>query len=437
MDDSLYESIFKFKENGTLIEGSRFAKYRFKKHYESPEWNVKNKLLYFNDKLVIPEREANNILKKFFDNPKTTSNGKLKFYSIVSANTYGITFKQVSEFLDNQEAYQLHKPAPKLRVVKPIIKDKPGVYYQVDLILLPALKNSNNNFENILTVIDVFSKKAWAFPLKTKEAREVSLNFAKVIEESPNLKIVQTDQGSEFQAEFDELLNRNGIRHQLSKSYTPQSQGQIEKFNGTLKAAIYQHFTKYNTKVYVDVLPSFVENYNSRIHGTTKEEPNKIFAGNSDNKLIKERITEASVGASKFNSKLNKSNSVKAGDFVRILKSSLDAKTRKNIFKKSYEKKWSAKMYRVLKVQNLKGYKLIQVEGLTEKFHIDDIQVVDFDKTVPANGKREDLQNYGIELLKTREDNIKKAQAAKNGLESKVEVSNYNLRKRKPVNYKV
>ena len=36
-----------------------------------------------------------------------------------------------------------------------------------------ALKNENNNFQYILTVIDVFSKKAWAFKLKDKKGSSV------------------------------------------------------------------------------------------------------------------------------------------------------------------------------------------------------------------------------------------------------------------------
>lgn len=454
MDDELYKEVVKFKKDGTL-NGSRFARYRFKNHYGTDDWTLKGGLLYFKGRMVVPEAEVNSILRKFYDNPKTTSNGKLKFYAIVSKHTFGITFEEVSAFLDNQEAYQLHKPAPKLRVVKPIVRNGSGDYYQIDLIIMSKLAPWNNGYENILTCVDVFSKKAWAYPLKTKNSSEVAANMKKIVNESPNLKVVQSDNGTEFKGELDDLLNENGIKHQLSRTYTAQSNGGVEKFNGTLKSMIYQHLTKFNTKVYVDVLPSLVENYNSRVHGTTKEVPDDIFAlqgEHSDkvkNEEVKERIVKAASGSSKYNNRLNKSNAVKVGDRVRVLKTvvpgsgtELKKKQLAGIGYKSYEKKWSDQVYEVTKVQTLKGYKLISVadtagKDLGLKLHIDEIQVIDFDKTVPANQKHGDLSKYGIDAMVTREDNVKKAQEARvgRGLESKVETSNYDLRTRRSVKY--
>ena len=50
-----------------------------------------------------------------------------------------------------------------------------------DLIFYENLKNSNENYKYVLTVIDTFSRFAWTRPLKSKRAEEVSINLDSII----------------------------------------------------------------------------------------------------------------------------------------------------------------------------------------------------------------------------------------------------------------
>ena len=59
-----------------------------------------------------------------------------------------------------------------------------------------AFKNENDNYQYILTVIDVFSKKAWAFKLKDKKGSSV-LEALKILFEVEKTKKIHADQGSE------------------------------------------------------------------------------------------------------------------------------------------------------------------------------------------------------------------------------------------------
>jgi IS30 family transposase len=49
----------------------------------------------------------------------------------------------------------------------------------------------------ILTVIDIFSRYAWALPLKSKRGEEVKDLFVELLEEA-NPEIIQFDEGKEF-----------------------------------------------------------------------------------------------------------------------------------------------------------------------------------------------------------------------------------------------
>ncbi|CAK1601606.1 unnamed protein product [Parnassius mnemosyne] len=62
---------------------------------------------------------------------------------------------------------------------------------------MQSVSKENKNFRFILTVIDTFSKYAWAFPIKTKSKEDVCYNFMKLLK-TRVAKNLQTDNGTEF-----------------------------------------------------------------------------------------------------------------------------------------------------------------------------------------------------------------------------------------------
>lgn len=444
MDEKLYNNILEFKRSGKLPEGSRYAKYRFARHYNNYNLSNGNGLM-FNNTPVIVLGKVEEVLSKLYKDPKTTSNGKYSFFKSVTDRFHGITFKQVSDFLDKQENYQLHKPSVKIHVVKPIIKNSPDMYFQVDLIDMQQYEYWNGGNRYILTAIDLFAKRAHAYAIKDKTGLLVAGAFKKIIEIVPNIRTLQSDNGSEFISnEFESLLKSHGIRHMFSRSHTPQSQGAIEKFNQTLKRLIFSHFTQYNTKVWVDVLPSLIENYNNRYHSSIKIKPSEV--SNRNKKEVKQHIKDAVKGTTIYNNRLNKSNGVKVGDKVRLLISAVNSKVRAAQLtgigqaSKQYKELWTRQVYVVQSIRSNAGVKYIKVDGLNVSFRINEIQIIDFDKTIPANSKHSDLDQYNIDSSQfKREENIEKLAKFNTGrgLESKVDKSEYNLRARKKISYKI
>jgi transposase InsO family protein len=72
-------------------------------------------------------------------------------------------------------------------------------------------EKANNGKRYILTVIDIFSRYAWAKPLKSKRGKEAKDLFEEIFKESKPAKI-QFDDGKEFNnKDFKELLERNKI----------------------------------------------------------------------------------------------------------------------------------------------------------------------------------------------------------------------------------
>ena len=111
--------------------------------------------------------------------------------------------------------------------------------------------NKGNHF--ILTVIDVFSRYAWARPLKSKHGKEVAAALKDIFAEGRIPKRLQTDQGKEFyNTPVRRLLDKHGI--ELFSIKSAYKAALVERFNRTLKHRIWRYFTSKFTSKWTDVL---------------------------------------------------------------------------------------------------------------------------------------------------------------------------------------
>ena len=65
----------------------------------------------------------------------------------------------------------------------PLYKDE--TWLAADLIDKSSLSKYNNNYKFILTVIDIFTKYAWAIPLKNKSGLSITNGFKTILSEVP------------------------------------------------------------------------------------------------------------------------------------------------------------------------------------------------------------------------------------------------------------
>ena len=85
----------------------------------------------------------------------------------------------------------------------------------------------------ILTVIDCFSKFAWAYHLKSKETILICEILCKLFFKEGIPLILQSDNAGEFVSNIIKYMRLiNG------SPYTPTTQGQFERFNKTLKCLL-------------------------------------------------------------------------------------------------------------------------------------------------------------------------------------------------------
>ena len=152
-----------------------------------------------------------------------------------------------------------------------------------------------------------------------------------------NLNHVQLDNGSEFISDsFKKILEDNNIKQILSLPAKPQSNRNIERFNGTIKKLINKDMQYNNTNNWVDSLQQLNDNYNNTIQRVTKSTPNEVDNIDDKNELneIKENIYKNVI--SKRNGQNQKFN---IDDIVRI-----------KMYNENDKTNWTNDIYKIVKV---------------------------------------------------------------------------------------
>ncbi|CAM5173343.1 unnamed protein product [Eretmochelys imbricata] len=103
-------------------------------------------------------------------------------------------------------------------------------------ILGPLSKTTRSGKKYILVVVDFATRYPEAVPLASIEADTVADALLTIFSRVGFPKEVLTDQGSNFMSALLRCLwEKCGVRHNWASAYHPQSNGLVERFNGTLK----------------------------------------------------------------------------------------------------------------------------------------------------------------------------------------------------------
>ena len=192
---------------------------------------------------------------------------------------------------------------------------------------MQAFSKDNNGIKYLLTVIDIFSKFVWIFPLKRKTGQEVAHAFSKILRERKPCK-VWVDKGKEFY---------NKDVQKLVAMYSTENEEKscvIERFNRTIKENMFKYFSANNTRKYIDVLDILIEQYNNTIHSSTKMTPVEASREVNENKVWRNLYPE--FGGVTLTPKFS------IGDNVRITK-------KKKIFDNGYTQRWTEEEFTILK----------------------------------------------------------------------------------------
>ncbi len=114
-------------------------------------------------------------LQRFYDQKLVGSYGGVAALQRVAPD------QDVERWLSEQDAYNLHKPVRRRFKRRCVVVGGSNQQWQAYLVDESRLKKTNDGTTYLLTVIDVFSKRAWCIPLKNKSGVSLVAAFAPLL----------------------------------------------------------------------------------------------------------------------------------------------------------------------------------------------------------------------------------------------------------------
>ena len=278
------------------------------------------------EKTLIREKKLNEM---YYDASHPAGYGSTALlYKHAKRKVPGLKYKQVDDWLQKQSAHYLSKKVRKFQR-RPVLVRGVQHQYQADLMDFKALANYNHRRRYILTVIDCFSRKAAAVPLRFKSAEPVQKALEKAFERLGYPKKLQTDQGSEFfNKEVKDFLRRHNVAHFFTHQELKAQM--VERFNRTLRDKIAKYIFAHNSWTFMHVLPDFIDSYNNKVHSSLKR-----FTPNQVNKSNEDKVR--SILYKDYFAKKKDLHKYKIGDKVRpIIKRAAHKKMAKTFHKSIY-----------------------------------------------------------------------------------------------------
>jgi len=206
---------------------------------------------------------------------------KSKLFSVLRLKDPSIKMKDVEEFLSDKPLQQVFK-RPKKH--KPLVITGQPNSFQIDIIHLPNFTKQNKGVSRFLLLVDLLSRKAYAYPLKSGTIQNVIEVYKAFLEKVKDVNSITGD--NFFNAKpFVELNESKGI-----DLYTDVAQedhivkgsnklGVIDRLTRTLKSIIKRRMVADNDVKWVEWLNEVIDLYNDLPHRTLNNfTPNEVWS---------------------------------------------------------------------------------------------------------------------------------------------------------------
>ena len=216
--------------------------------------------------------------------------------------------KDYDFWLDQQEEHQLSKTQhkPQAQHMHPIVAK--ANTYQSDLMYYDSIAGVNKGYSAIINFIEITTRKAYSYKLKSKTAEEVFNAFQDFyIKINKNLRCLEIDKGTEY-SKVKTFCEKQGITV-LVYNADKNSMSIAERFNRSLRNFVLKVC---KNKIWYKKLDDILEAYNERIHSSTGYAPDYLTKHPEIQDEIRAQSIQQIVDAK------NELNKFKVGDIVRV-----------------------------------------------------------------------------------------------------------------------
>ena len=190
-----------------------------------------------------------------------------------------ITRQQVKIFLDSDVAKQLTKVQKEKPSDGHIVAFVPNENWQMDIFDMSRYMYANQYFRYILCCVDVFTRVAYAEPLKTKDSEAITAAFQKILGKAGvKPRSILSDHEAGFLIDpFQKLINKYNIALSVNALHNHHVLGIIDNFAKRLKTILTTIFLKNKTTKWTDRLPEIIRVYNNSDHSSINNyKPNDV-----------------------------------------------------------------------------------------------------------------------------------------------------------------
>ena len=157
-----------------------------------------------------------------------------KLYLTAQSRGLDVTRDLVNALVKQQSGRQILAARPKYegKIVATKVNDR----WAADLI--DYAERKSEGYQYILLVQDTFSKKVWGVATKDKKAATVLGAFEHIVRSAGKPRELDTDQGPEFEYEFDDYLEEENIIHTIADKRNKNARGTLDYAIRTVRATI-------------------------------------------------------------------------------------------------------------------------------------------------------------------------------------------------------
>ena len=126
--------------------------------------------------------------------------------------------------------------------------------------------SKNNGYKNVLVVVDVFSRFAWAIPMESKTTEAVVEAFEGILRGGRKPAEVDTVGGLEFGARFTSILEGKKIAHKKRLPSQPNGLAVVDAVIKRLKETLVKDLAEEGTQDWIKFLRGAIKAHNSNSH---------------------------------------------------------------------------------------------------------------------------------------------------------------------------
>ena len=320
-----------------------------------------------------------------------------KFWRIIKKKNLKVTYNEAHDFIEEQPITQIFRV--KRHRDGHITAFDPHERVQIDICVMDKFAKSNHGFKYILFFVDVFSRKGYGIPMKTKNIKDTSEALETFCENHFIPQVINCDNDSSFMGrDFQKVIERFNILMIENDVGNHRQLGVVDRFIETIKNKIYKYFKYYNTTNWVDALPSILKGYNSTPHSAL----GGIRPENAHLHTNEIRISQINMNKEIETGNIAKSQSeFNVGDKVR-------KKVKVVIRNRSFNPSYSTEIFTIEKVNGNR----IFLNGMTKPVSPDSLQLIPKDsiegnetaleEAVKADKIRRKLNQVGIDTSNVR-----------------------------------